>query len=126
MVSEVWASSSAIADYYASGTPSMFNFDAADAEGKLIKAARGNYKAASFVGSMVGYQTEYAAENPDFIDAPFITNHDMGRVANALMKDANDMKMACTMARRSACQVPAKRTRTSGFPWYGPTRMRRE
>lgn len=95
MVSEVWASSSAIADYYASGTPSMFNFDAADAEGKLIKAARGNYKAASFVGSMVGYQTEYAAENPDFIDAPFITNHDMGRVANALMKDANDMKMAC-------------------------------
>ena len=95
MVSEVWASSSAIADYYASGTPSMFNFDAADAEGKLIKAARGNYKAASFVGSMVGYQTDYAAENPDFIDAPFIANHDMGRVANALMKDANDMKMAC-------------------------------
>lgn len=95
MVSEVWAGSSAIADYYASGTPSMFNFDAADAEGKLIKAARGNYKAASFVGSMVGYQTDYAAENPDFIDAPFITNHDMGRVANALMKDANDMKMAC-------------------------------
>lgn len=95
MVSEVWASGTVIADYYASGTPSMFNFDAADAEGKLIKAARGNYKAASFVGSMVGYQTDYAAENPDFIDAPFITNHDMGRVANALMKDANDMKMAC-------------------------------
>lgn len=94
MVSEVWANKATIASYYASGTPSMFNFDAADAEGKLIKAARGNYKAANFVESMVGYQTDYAAENADYIDAPFIANHDMGRVANGLMKDANDMKMA--------------------------------
>ena len=95
MVSEVWASKSIIADYYASGTPSMFNFDVADAEGKLIKTARGNYKVANFVESMVGYQTDYADQNPEYIDAPFIANHDMGRVANSLMKDANDMKMAC-------------------------------
>lgn len=95
MVSEVWASSTIIANYYASGTPSMFNFDVADAEGKLIKAARGNYKAANLVKSMVGYQTDYADQNPEYIDAPFIANHDMGRVANSLMKDANDMKMAC-------------------------------
>lgn len=95
MVSEVWANKSTIADYYASGTPSMFNFDVADTEGKLIKAARGNYKVANFVESMMGYQTDYSDKNPDYIDAPFIANHDMGRVANGLMKDANDMKMAC-------------------------------
>ena len=95
MVSEVWANKATIADYYASGTPSMFNFDTADAEGKIIKAARGTYKVANFVENMVGYQTDYAEENPDFIDAPFIANHDMGRVANGLAKDANDMKMAC-------------------------------
>lgn len=95
MVSEVWANKATIADYYESKTPSMFNFDAADTEGKLIKAARGNYKAANFVESMVGYQTDYAEKNEDYIDAPFIANHDMGRVANALMKDENDMKMAC-------------------------------
>lgn len=94
MVSEVWASKATIANYYASGTPSMFNFDAADTEGKLIKTARGSYKAAGFVQSMVGYQTDYAEKNPDYIDAPFIANHDMGRVANGLVKDANDMKMA--------------------------------
>ena len=97
MVSEVWANKATIEDYYASGTPSMFNFDVADAEGKIIKAARGNYKAANFVEAMAGYQTDYAAENEDYIDAPFITNHDMGRVANALMKDENDMKMACAL-----------------------------
>jgi len=95
MVSEVWASKATIIDYYASQTPSMFNFDVADAEGKLIKAARGNYKAANFVENMVAYQTDCAGENANYIDAPFITNHDMGRAANALMKDANDMKMAC-------------------------------
>ncbi len=95
MVSEVWAGRATIASYYKSGTPSMFNFDVADAEGKLIKAARGNYYAASLVQAMAGYQTDFRAANPDFIDAPFITNHDMGRAANALRQDEHDLKMAC-------------------------------
>lgn len=94
MVSEVWANEATIADYYASLTPSMFNFDLADKEGKLIKAARGMYKAANLVQAMLKYQTDFAGNNPDYIDAPFITNHDMGRVANALRNDADDLKMA--------------------------------
>ncbi len=94
MVSEVWAGSSTISDYYASKTPSMFNFDLADAEGKLIKAARGKYSAANLVKAMRSYQEEYAEHNPDYIDAPFITNHDMGRVSNALVKKENNVKMA--------------------------------
>lgn len=94
MVSEVWANEATIADYYASKTPSMFNFDGADTEGKLIKTARGNYKAESFVNSMLTYQADFEAENEAYIDAPFITNHDMGRAANTLRNDANDMKMA--------------------------------
>lgn len=94
MVSEVWANVSVIADYYASKTPSMFNFDVADTKGKLIKAARGGYKAENFVKSMLAYQTEFRAENEAFIDAPFITNHDMVRGAKALSRDANDIKMA--------------------------------
>lgn len=94
MVSEVWASESTIADYYASGTPSMFNFDLADSEGKLVKAARGKLDASSLVSSMLTYQADFSAANPDYIDAPFITNHDMGRVCNALVSDENDLKMA--------------------------------
>lgn len=94
MVSEVWAGSATIADYYASKTPSMFNFDLADAEGKLIKAARGKYSAESLVKAMLSYQEDYAEHNPDYIDAPFITNHDMGRVSNALVKKENNLKMA--------------------------------
>lgn len=94
MVSEVWAGGSTIAAYYASKTPSMFNFDLADAEGKLIKAARGKYSATSLVKAMLSYQEDYAEGNPDYIDAPFITNHDMGRVSNALVKKENNIKMA--------------------------------
>jgi glycosidase len=95
MVSEVWASKATIEDYYASLTPSMFNFDVAGAEGKIVKTARGSYKASAFVESMLGYQTDYSAANPDYIDAPFIDNHDMARVANNLMSNEDDMKMAC-------------------------------
>ena len=94
MVSEVWAGFSTVRDYYASMTPSMFNFDAGNNEGKLIKTARGALKAAALVGAMVRYQNEFSQINPDYIDAPFLTNHDMGRVSNALMNDDNDIKMA--------------------------------
>lgn len=94
MVSEVWAGFSTVRDYYASRTPSMFNFDAGNNEGKLIKTARGALKAAALAGAMVRYQNEFSQINPDYIDAPFLTNHDMGRVSNALMNDENDIKMA--------------------------------
>lgn len=93
MVSEVWASEQMIADYYGSGTPSMFNFDAGSAEGKLIQAARSG-KMNSLIQAMITYQEDFGGENPDYIDAPFLTNHDMGRVANALVSDEDKLKTA--------------------------------
>lgn len=95
MVSEVWSGQSEIANYYKSETPSFFNFAAAGAEGKLIKTGRGTAKAESFVKFMISCQEEYGANYPEYIDAPFITNHDMPRVANNLMSNPNDMKMTC-------------------------------
>lgn len=95
MVSEVWASESVIADYYASMTPSMFNFDAAAGEGKLVKTARGSMDATQFVNTMLDYQQQFSANNPACIDAVFLTNHDMVRVANNLNNSADDLKMGC-------------------------------
>lgn len=94
MVSEVWANLKTITDYYASETPSMFNFDLADKEGKLIKAARGTYPAENFVNAMLTYQEDFTEVYKDYIDAPFIANHDMGRESNALRNDEDDIKMA--------------------------------
>lgn len=95
MVSEVWAGVTTIQGYYESETPSMFNFDVAGAEGKLIKAARGTYTASRFVADMLRYQELFSEANADYIDAPFITNHDLGRASNALMSNMDDLKMAC-------------------------------
>lgn len=94
MVSEVWAGLATITDYYASKTPSMFNFDGADTEGKIIKTARGNYNAEKFVNTMLTYQTDFGEKFDGYIDAPFIGNHDTGRIANSLNMNENDMKMA--------------------------------
>lgn len=94
MVSEVWGAETAIADYYGSMTPSMFNFPAASAEGVLEKAARGNVKAAKLLEKVKDYQDSYSAANPDFINAWFLTNHDMVRVANNLNSNPDDMRFA--------------------------------
>ncbi len=95
MVSEVWADRMTIASYYASQTPSMFNFDLADTGGKLMKAARGGYEASRLVQSMVNTEEMFREENPEAIDAPFASNHDTGRISNALSRDEKDMKMLC-------------------------------
>ena len=95
MVSEVWASNATIKSYYASETPSFFNFAVGDAEGRLVKAARGNGKAESLVQSMLQYQEDFGTVYPDYIDAPFLTNHDMVRIANALQDNPDNLKMAC-------------------------------
>ena len=93
MVSEVWASENVIADYYASGTPSMFNFDAGTAKGALVNAVRKG-DPVSLVNSMLKYQNDFSAKNPDYMDAPFLSNHDMARSANTLVNDPDKIKTA--------------------------------
>ncbi len=94
MVSEVWAAESTIAKYYESGTDSFFNFDLAQAEGKLIRAARGRFSAKTLAEALAQYGNDFSVGNPDYIDAPFLTNHDMGRVSNALNNKTDAIKRA--------------------------------
>lgn len=94
MVSEVWEAEVVIADYYGSNTPSIFNFDLAGPEGKIIKAANGKYSAAKLVEAMTGYECDFYEGNKNAIDATFVANHDMGRIANALSSDPAAMKFA--------------------------------
>ncbi len=97
MVSEVWADKSTIASYYESETPSMFNFALADAEGDICKAARGKESASKLVDRMIECDDLYSDTYVSYIDAPFITNHDMGRAANALQSDETSVKMAAAI-----------------------------
>lgn len=97
MVSEVWAGQGVITEYYKSTTPSYFNFAFADAEGTLVAVGRGSSSAAGFVKKMISCQSDYGANNPNYIDAPFITNHDMGRPANMLMSNPDNLKLTAGM-----------------------------
>lgn len=94
MVSEVWSSEDTISDYYQSRTDSLFNFDLGGPEGKIIKTAMGKQKMASLVENMKKYEEDFGSNYDKYIDAPFITNHDMGRVCNALQSDSDALKFA--------------------------------
>lgn len=97
MVSEVWAGLTSIAEYYNSKTPSMFNFDCASAEGILAKSARGTFPAEILVDRMISYQSDFYAKNSDYIDAPFLSNHDQVRISNSLNNNEEHLKMAAGM-----------------------------
>ena len=93
MVSEVWDGQSVINSFYASETPSMFNFPVSGAEGILVKAGKGKSKVSEFTSKMVSLQETLASVYEDAIDAPFISNHDQVRVANMLNNNENALKM---------------------------------
>lgn len=94
MVSEVWDPLGIIVQYYGSKTPSMFNFDAGQETGMIFKAAKGYMYAGEYIDKLISYDKRFSEQNPDYIDAPFLTNHDMGRVAEVCVNNETNMKMA--------------------------------
>lgn len=81
IVCECWTEVNTYAQYYASGVDSMFDFDFADKSGIIANIVSGKGEAASYGRAQVTRQELYAQYNPDYISAPFYTNHDMGRSA---------------------------------------------
>lgn len=81
LVAEAWTDSSTYAGYYDSGIDSVFNFEFADSEGIIANVVKGNKAAGEYSKSLQDMQELFGAHNPMYIDAPFYTNHDMGRSA---------------------------------------------
>ena len=94
MVSEVFDSLGSFSQYYGSKTPSIFNFDAGQQTGMLFKAAKGYMTVGEYISKIMSYDEKFSALNPEYIDAVFLTNHDMGRVAEACVNNEKNMKMA--------------------------------
>ena len=94
MVSEVFDPFIRFSEYYGSKTPSIFNFDAGQDTGKIFKAAKGYMTVSDFVDEMLKYDKTFSSYNEDYIDALFLTNHDMGRVAEACANNEKTMKMS--------------------------------
>ncbi len=93
IVCEGWSNSKDYAQYYASGVDSMFDFDYSGTEGLISGFARGTRKAADYPKSQVEHDQLYASYNPSYINAPFYTNHDMGRSAGYYTGEGKDAKV---------------------------------
>lgn len=92
LVGEAWTDQKTYASYYASGVDSFFDFAFSGSEGDVAKLARGKLSALTFGQAMEDEEALYASVNPDYVNAPFYTNHDMARSAGYFTQDADGSK----------------------------------
>ena len=100
LVAEVWEDFSNVTNYYTSGITSIFDFPFGNTSGKIPAVLRGAGSAttvASYAKALAQADSAYSASNPDYIDAPFLSNHDVGRIAGFVNRDEMKMKMAGAM-----------------------------
>lgn len=100
LVAEVWDSFDQVTRYYESGITGIFNYPFGDSTGKIIKVIRGAGNAATvttFATALEKADKAYLGANPDYIDAPFLSNHDVGRIAGFCGGDTAKTKLAGAM-----------------------------
>ncbi|MBQ4057841.1 MAG: alpha amylase [Lachnospiraceae bacterium] len=95
LVAEVWErGQSTLVEYYASGIDSLFNFPAATQEGAVMKTARNRVDVSEYVTWMINQRSQDLEKNPNYIDAPFVSNHDTTRISAQSVSDEGVMKFA--------------------------------
>ena len=94
LVAEVWEGQGVLQEYYKSGIDSLFNFPASQQDGAIIKTAKARVTPQQFFSWMVKQQTADRLANPDYIDAPFISNHDTTRISAQCVNNEEQMKFA--------------------------------
>ena len=100
LVAEVWDSFGTVTDYYTSGITSIFNYPFGDSSGKIITVLRGAGKAdvvSTYATALEKADKAYSGSNPEYIDAPFLSNHDVGRIAGFVSGDEAKIKLAGAM-----------------------------
>lgn len=83
IVAEVWTDIGTYAKYYESGIDSVFNFGFANNDGLIANVAKGSdgYDASRYGSAVASLEERFTKYNENYIDAPFYTNHDLGRSA---------------------------------------------
>jgi glycosidase len=93
-VGEVWEATSTRASYM-TGLGSTFHFDLGT---KIVDAIRSGEAGDNNIANSLyaDYQT-YEAANPDYADAPFLSNHDQNRLSGMLKGDPAQLKLAASI-----------------------------
>jgi len=100
LVAEVWDSFGTVTDYYKSGITSIFNYPFGDSSGKIISVLRAAGNPATVSTYATALETAdgaYSGNHPAYIDAPFLSNHDVGRIAGFCAQDLQKTKLAGAM-----------------------------
>lgn len=99
IVAEVWTDIGTYANYYESGV-SCFDFSFADTGGVIAEVVnkRGISTAKTYANRIISAQETFAQKNPDYIDAPFYTNHDIARSAGYYSGDDAESKTKIAQA----------------------------
>ena len=98
LAGEAWTDSDTIAALYTSGIDSLFEFPFAGEDGLIAGTLNGICSASAYAEGMEHAEEAYGRANPDYIGAPFYTNHDMNRSASYYPDDNGPVtKMAYAM-----------------------------
>jgi len=81
IVCECWDSKAEYSEYYASGVDSMFDFSFGERNGVICSVLSGKTPAYAYGKLMEENEALYASFSDSHINAPFYTNHDMGRTS---------------------------------------------
>lgn len=92
-VGECWSGDTEVLEYY--GAMNCFNFTMAQAEGIIASAAKGQ-SLSTYTGYIASYQKKVLERNADGMVMPFLSNHDMDRIAGAFILE-NNQKMAANL-----------------------------
>ncbi len=101
IVGEGWTTYDQYSIFYGSGIDSMFDFAFAEQDGYIAKVLNGRAKsgASTYGLAIEAVDNEISQYTDSYIDAPFYTNHDMGRGAGYYIGDnaVEKIKMAQAM-----------------------------
>ena len=122
VVAEVWTNFGEITQYYESGINSVFNFSAAEVSGRISQTFNNysdRYSLSAFAKIMVEYEDDIAAVNPDAIDAPFITNHDMARLKGYMRVSPSEGGVEGAYNKQKMANAMLYIMRGTPFTYYG-------
>lgn len=100
LVAECWDGFGTVTEYYTSSLTSFFNFPFGTTDGVVIDTVRAAGRASAVQNYAVNLEkahTAYSGSNPNYIDAPFLSNHDVGRIAGFCNRDEYKTKLAGAM-----------------------------
>lgn len=100
LVAEVWDNAATVTSYYESGITSIFSYPYGDNSGRIALTVRGAGReniVGTFATSLESWDAGNRENNPDYIDASFLSNHDVGRIMGFVARDVNKAKLAAAI-----------------------------